>query len=187
MIKKEVQYTKFQNSFILPFIGINYKKQTLIKTNNLYIVRSRTCPRSTGMPLRIATFIQTFLILTRFLPFLELKKYTLKLHRSWEGQPIHSLLTAKRCLFLNSSALSEKCEEFRGTFIRRTKLTTQITRSLHLDVFSFPGDIVEFIKLCYSVQSELRPPSSEIDAAMHNTKIPNQASQVEKFPTSHCC
>lgn len=54
MIKKEVQYTKFpNNSFILPFIGINYKKQTLIKTNNLYIIRSRTCPRSTGMPLWI--------------------------------------------------------------------------------------------------------------------------------------
>lgn len=54
MIKKEVQYTKFpKNSFILRFIGINYKTQTLIKTNNLYIIRSRTCPRSTGMPLRI--------------------------------------------------------------------------------------------------------------------------------------
>lgn len=54
MIKKEVQYTKFPNNrFTLPFIGINYKKQTLIKTNNLYIIRSRTCPRSTGMPLWI--------------------------------------------------------------------------------------------------------------------------------------
>lgn len=83
MIKKEVQYTKFPiNSFILPFIGINYKKQTLIKTNNLYIIRSRTCPRSTGMPLRIGKVHLDILDLDQVLPFLELKKYTLKLHRS---------------------------------------------------------------------------------------------------------
>lgn len=75
MIKKEVQYTKFpKNSFILPFIVINYKKQTLIKTINLYIIRSRTCPRSTGMPLRIGKVHLDILDLDQVFAFLRVEK-----------------------------------------------------------------------------------------------------------------
>lgn len=85
MIKKEVQYTKFpKNSFILPFIGIKYKKQTLIKTNNLYIIRSRTCPRSTGMPLWIGKVHLDILDIDQVFAALRVEKVYSEV-TSWKG------------------------------------------------------------------------------------------------------